>query len=59
VLTVVGWAYTLKAGLCFLLPETQMRTLRRVSHERSWELAVPGVAYVALGAMLAYSLWRG
>jgi len=59
VLTVVGCAYTLKAALCFLLPATQMRTLRRVSHERAWELVVPGVAYVALGGLLSYSLWQG
>jgi hypothetical protein len=59
VLTVVGCAYTLKAALCFLWPATQMRTLGRVSHERAWELAVPGVAYVALGGMLSYVLWLG
>ena len=58
VLTVVGCAYTLKAALCFLLPATQMRTLSRVSHERAWELALPGVAFVALAGMLAYSLLR-
>jgi hypothetical protein len=58
-LTVVGYMYLLKAGLCFLLPATQMRTLRRVSHERSWELAAPGVVYVVLGAILSYVLWRG
>jgi hypothetical protein len=59
VLTMVGCAYTLKAALCFLLPATQMRTLRRVSHERAWELVVPGLAFVALGGMLTYSLWQG
>ena len=56
VLTVVGCAYTLKAALCFLLPATQMRTLGRVSHERAWELAVPGVAFVALAGMLSYAV---
>jgi hypothetical protein len=59
VLTVVGCLYTLKAALCFLAPATQMRTLRRVSHERAGELRVPGAAYVALGSLLSYSLWRG
>jgi hypothetical protein len=57
VLTFLGCLYVLKAGLCFLLPGTQMRTLRRVSHERAWELAVPGAAYVVLGAGLSYTLW--
>lgn len=58
VLTYVGCAYLLKATLCFLAPSTQMRTLRRVSHERAWEMAVPGALYVLLGGLLAYSLWR-
>ena len=59
VLTVAGCFYTLKAALCFLAPATQMRTLGRVSHERAWELRVPGVAYLVVGSLLSYSLWRG
>jgi len=59
VLTVVGCAYVLKASLCFLWPATQIRSLSRVSHERAFELAVPGVMYVGLGVLLSYSLWRG
>jgi hypothetical protein len=57
VLTAVGCLYTAKGGLCFLLPTTQMRTLRRVSHERAWELVLPGVAYVVLGSILSFTLW--
>ena len=57
VLTVVGCAYTLKAALCFLLPATQMRSLRRVSPQRAWEFIVPGMVFVGLGGMLSYSLW--
>jgi protein-S-isoprenylcysteine O-methyltransferase Ste14 len=57
VLTVVGCLYLLKAGPCFLLPGTQMRTLGRVSHERARELAVPGAAYVVLAGILSYTLW--
>jgi hypothetical protein len=57
VLTVAGCFYLLKAALCFLWPQTQMRTLGRVSHERAWELALPGAVYVALAALLSYALW--
>jgi hypothetical protein len=57
VLTVAGYLYLVKAALCFLFPETQMRTLGRVSHERAWELRVPGVAFLVLAGALAYSLW--
>ena len=56
-LTAAGYLYTLKAVMCFVFPGTQMRTLGRVSHERARELAVPGVAYVALGGLLSYGLW--
>lgn len=57
VLTAVGWLDLVKAGLCFLLPETQMRTLGRVSHRREWELRLAGVVYVGLAALLVFSLW--
>jgi hypothetical protein len=58
VLTVVGCLYLVKATLCFLAPNTQIRSLGRVSHERAWEFAVPGAVYVALAAWLSYLLWR-
>ena len=57
VLTVVGCLYLVKAGFCFLVPETQMRTLGRVSHERTRELRLAGVVFVALAGFLANSLW--
>lgn len=57
VLTVVGYAYLVKASLCFLIPETQMHTLSRVSRERAWELRFPGGVFLALSGVLAYSLW--
>lgn len=56
-LTVAGCLYLVKAVLCFLFPSTQMRTLGRVSHERAWELVVPGVLYVGLGGVLLFHLW--
>ena len=58
VLTITGCLYLLKAIACFLVPESQMRTLGRVSEERAWELRVPGVAYLVIAAVTAYSLWR-
>jgi hypothetical protein len=57
VLTVVGWLYLVKASFCFLLPETQMVTLGRVSHQQAWEFRMPGIAYLAVAGVLAYSLW--
>jgi hypothetical protein len=57
VLTVVGCGYTLKAALCFLVPATQVWSLRRVSPERAWEFVVPGAGFVIVGTILSYSLW--
>lgn len=58
VLTIVGWAYILKAVLCFILPDTQMRTLRRISVERAWEFVIPGMIFILLGGLLIYEIWR-
>jgi hypothetical protein len=55
-LTVMGCAYLLKATLCFLAPETQMRTLGRVSHERRWEIQLAGLAFLAVAGVLSYGL---
>ena len=57
VLTIVGVAYTVKALVCFLLPELALRSLGRVSHERAWELVVAGVAFLAIAGSVGYSLW--
>jgi hypothetical protein len=58
VLTVTGWLYLVKAFACFLVPESQMRTLGRVRDERAWELRMPGVAYLVIAGAVAYSLWK-
>jgi uncharacterized protein YjeT (DUF2065 family) len=58
VLTVVGYIYLFKASLCFLIPETQMKTLGRVAPERAYEMRVPGVVYLVLAMILSFSLLR-
>ncbi len=59
VLTVVGWAYVLKGFLCFVAPGQQLRSLERVSPERAWEFAIPGVGYLVLSALLGYLVLTG
>lgn len=56
ILTVYGWALVVKALVIFLVPGVALRTLRRVSHERSRQFAVPGVALLLLGGLLTYHL---
>ncbi|MGL4514313.1 MAG: hypothetical protein ACRCT8_14590 [Lacipirellulaceae bacterium] len=57
VLTATAWLYLVKASLCLLLPETQLVTLGRVSHERAWELRLAGAVQLTIAGLLAYSLW--
>lgn len=56
VLTVVGWAYLVKAALCFLAPGLQARSLARVSPARDWEFILPGAAYLIVAGLLIWSL---
>ena len=57
VLTITGCLYLVKAVACFLVPESQMRTLSRVAEERAWELRVPGIVYLVVAGATAWSLW--
>ena len=59
VLTVFGLLNLLKAASCFLLPELAMRSMQRVSVERSREFIVAGVMSLAIAAVVAFGLVRG
>jgi hypothetical protein len=59
VLSVVGVLYLAKTLQCFLFPGVALRSLERVSLERSWVFAVPGAAFLAVAATLMYGLVRG
>ena len=59
VLTVLGWFYLVKAFMCFAVPSSQMRTLGRVSLERTGELRVVGAVYLAVAGLLCYILFSG
>ena len=56
VLTVFGILNILKAGNCFLFPTRAMRSMQRVSLERSREFVVAGALSLAIAAVLAYGL---
>jgi hypothetical protein len=59
VLTVLGVLNILKAATCFLLPAQAMRSMQRVSLERSREFVVAGVVSLAVAAVVGYGLVRG
>jgi hypothetical protein len=56
VLTVFGILSLVKAAQCFLLPELALRSMRRVSLERSWEFVVAGVISLLVATITAYGL---
>jgi hypothetical protein len=58
VLTIVGVLYLLKALQCFLLPAVSLRSLNRVSLERSRVFVGVGVVFVGLAAAIGYQLVR-
>ena len=52
-LTIVGWLYVTKAASCFLTPDFQLASLRRVSEQRVWELRAAGAAYLSVAIFLS------
>ena len=59
VLTLFGILNILKAAICFLFPARAMRSMERVSLERSREFVVAGVVSLAVAAVVGYGLVRG
>jgi len=56
VLTVFGILNLLKAAQCFLLPDVALRSMQRVSLERSREFAVAGVVSLVIAGVTLVSL---
>jgi hypothetical protein len=54
VLTIVGWAHVAKALLNFVAPQIGMRSLERVSPERTHEMVTAGGLFLALSALMWY-----
>ncbi len=58
VLTVVGWAQVLKGLINLTVPSIGVRTLARVSVERSHEFVAAGVVLLGIGALQVYLVLR-
>lgn len=56
VLTLLGWAQILKALVYFTRPSYGLRKLQVVSEERANLFIIPGIAFVAVSALLLYHL---
>ena len=58
VLTVVGWAQVIKGLINLTVPAIGVRTLARISIERSHEFVAAGAVLLAIGALQVYILLR-
>ena len=56
VVTILGWAWTMKGALYLACPKWPMRLLERVSLERAWEFTVAGAVLLGVGLLISYSL---
>ena len=56
VLTLLGWAQVLKALIYFTWPSYGLKKLQRVTKERAQLFIPPGIAFLAVAALLLYSL---
>ena len=54
VLTVIGWAQVAKGFVSLVAPQWGMRSLERVSPERTREYVAAGVVSLALSALMWY-----
>ena len=57
IVTLLGWGWTIKGFLYLTYPKLPMRVLARISVDRWWEFAVAGTFLLAIGILIAYSLF--
>jgi len=58
-LTVVGWCLLIKGLIRFCAPKQALRSIARVSVERSWEFQAAGAMLLAFAGLLGYGVYSG
>ena len=56
ILTVMGYAWVLKSLIYFVFPSFGLKSLSRVSLEKSWEFIIAGIVLVGIGGLLLFSV---
>ena len=56
ILTLLGYGLLIKGFINFVFPKIALKTMERVSLEKSWEFIVAGVFSVGVALLLLYSL---
>jgi hypothetical protein len=52
--TLIGWALTLKGALYFVWPRLALVSMARVSEERAWQFRIAGVFALLLGLAVGW-----
>ena len=56
ILTIMGYGWVLKSFIYFVLPSFGLKSMSRVSLERSSEFIIAGVVLIIIGGLLLFSL---
>ncbi len=56
VLTLMGYAWVLKSLIYFVSPSHGLKSMSRVSLEKSWQFIIAGVMMLGIGGLLLFSL---
>lgn len=56
ILTLLGYGLLVKGFINFVFPKFGLKTLERVSLEKSWEFVAAGFLSIGIAVMLLYSL---
>lgn len=56
ILTLLGYGLLVKGFINFVFPKFGLKTLERVSPEKSWEFVAAGVFSIGIAVLLLYSL---
>ena len=59
VLTLIGWGLVLKSFIYLVFPALGIKSLARVSLERSWGFVIAGLFSVGISGFLMFLLLRG
>jgi CDP-diglyceride synthetase len=52
----MGYGWVLKSFIYFVFPSFGLKSLSRVSLEKSWEFIIAGIVLVGIGGLLLFSV---
>ncbi len=56
ILTIMGYGWVLKGLIYFVFPSFGLKSMSRVSLEKSWEFIIAGIVLVGIGGLLLFSV---